>query len=405
MTDKINRGVSFEETCCQLLIQLGFDDCQMTQTSNDQGGDLVGGYKATRYVFQCKSHQKPVGNKAIQEAVAAKSIYGAARCGAISKGSFTSSASELARANYCLLFTYSDLKKALDGEKSFGDLIQGYDFTDSNPIEFDLDLIKAYEETKSRVGHTPQRRDFDASMLYRIKKHYGNLTNMIAAIGDVPHTIRPSVESIKSEYRRVREELERVPTLDDMTRHSDFSRNCFSSYPFTQLQMDCGDTPNIRRNVTKEELIESFRVLERKLGRIPKQKDLDDSGLYRTSYYRSRWGNYDAFLDQMGIPRYQAKQRVYESEELVLIYLLLKKVFELRQHDGDFDLNHSVLERLEYCKSALISPSSFSRRFGSWRKFQSLLSDSTLREFSESLNRLTHGILKEGLRHRSDDAP
>ncbi|MBZ0255035.1 hypothetical protein K8I31_03175, partial [bacterium] len=50
-------------------------------------------------------------------------------------------------------------------------------------------------------------------------------------------------------------------------------------------------------------------------------------------------------------------------------YFLLKKAFEIRQDDKDFELNHTVLDKLKFDGEVFISPGTFSKRFGSWKQF------------------------------------
>ena len=393
MIDNMTRGISFENHCCKLLQRLGFDNCELTPTNNDQGADILGNYSATRYVFQCKDHKKPVGNRAIQEAVSAKPVYRAARCGVISKNGFTNRAYKLARANNSMLFTACELEEAVNSEKSFNDLIQSYEFNASTPVEHNYDLVKVYEERKRELGHTPQRKDFDPSTLYRIKKHYGNLTNLIHNVGDTPYSSRPSDEEIIKEYQRIKEKVGRTPTLEDMERLSSFSRNCFSAFPFTQLQKQCGDRPNIERGVSEQQLIDAFEELARNLGRAPKVKDLDEKGRYRASYYRTRWGSMDSFRKEMGIAKGSLGQRRYEKQELVVLFLLLKKIFEIREDNVSFRLTHSILEETKFRENVLVSPSTFSRKFGGWETFLCQMSDGAYSGFSSDFYRLLDEFL------------
>ena len=126
----------------------------------------------------------------------------------------------------------------------------------------------------------------------------------------------------------MKEKIKKTPTLADMESHSTFSRNSFSSYPFTKLQRECGDAPNIQRGVSKAKLISAFKELERKLGRTPSLKDLDEGGIYRSSYYRNRWGNIDTFLKEIGISRRTFKKQLsYSEQELIVIYLFIKESY------------------------------------------------------------------------------
>lgn len=393
MTDNIFKGKAFEEHSLELLQQLGLENLQITKRSNDQGADLIGTFGDVKYVFQCKKHRKKQGNRAVQEAIAAKTYYLANRCGVISESDFTDSAYRLAKPNYCLLFTAIDLTMAINSGQTFLDIIKGYSFPNHVPVLHDFDVIKKYEEVKAKLGHTPTNFDFDPTTRYLIRKKYKNLTNLIAQLGDATFSRKPSKDKIINEYNRIKNYIGKVPTLADMEINSDYSRNCFSCYPFTKLQKECGDSPNIERGVSKEELVDAFKSLSDKLGKTPTLKELDEKGVYRASYYRRRWGTIDNFLQELGISKRHFKQRSYQKQELILLYLLLKKVFEIRQDDTEFLLTHTVLEKLTYDGDTFISPSTFSRRFESWKSFMDGLDKGSALEFTNYLRKMADDFI------------
>lgn len=394
MDDSTTRGRSFERICLDLLGRLGFENCRETAPSNDQGADILGDYDGDSYLFQCKDHRRTVGNKAVQEAVTAKAFYRAAKCGVISRGSYTKSASALARVNYCLLFIESDLQAVADSGESFDKLLTGYQPPASTPVEHDYDVIRLYQETKVKCGHTPRNKDFDASTRYRIKKAYGNLSNLIESVGDSPYSRRPSDDDIVGEYKRVREIVGRVPTLEDMATHSSFSRNCFASFPFTKLQRRCGDRPYVERGVGKQELIDAYHELRRRLGRNPSMTELDERGKYRASYYRTRWGNMDGFRREIGIPKGELGQRSYKTRELVALFLLLEAASAIRADTEGFQLGYTGLERIRWADDIFVSPTTISRRFESWDSFRSKVTEGAFARFSSNLAELVSEFLQ-----------
>lgn len=101
--------VEFEVFCAEQLRQSGWD-AHVTRQSRDQGVDVVAEKNGLRIVLQCKLYSAPVGNKAVQEAVAAKAFEQAHYCAVVSNSSYTSAAEQLASANKVLLLHYSDLQ-------------------------------------------------------------------------------------------------------------------------------------------------------------------------------------------------------------------------------------------------------------------------------------------------------
>lgn len=100
----------FEAFCAEQLRQSGWD-AHTTRQSRDQGVDVIAEKNGQRMVLQCKLYSRPVGNKAVQEAVAARAYEQAHYCAVVSNSSYTSAAEELASMNKVMLLHYSDLRR------------------------------------------------------------------------------------------------------------------------------------------------------------------------------------------------------------------------------------------------------------------------------------------------------
>jgi HJR/Mrr/RecB family endonuclease len=100
--------LGFEKECASKLRAVGWTT-SCTPNSGDQGADVVGEKNGERFVFQCKLYGRPVGNKAVQEAYAAKAFYGASRAAVISNSGYTASARNLAASTGVILLTPRDL--------------------------------------------------------------------------------------------------------------------------------------------------------------------------------------------------------------------------------------------------------------------------------------------------------
>jgi restriction system protein len=82
-----------------------------TGKSGDQGADLVAERKGVSVAVQCKLYAQPVGNKAVQEALAAQRYYATDHAAVVSNAAFTRSATRLARSASVLLLHPSDLDR------------------------------------------------------------------------------------------------------------------------------------------------------------------------------------------------------------------------------------------------------------------------------------------------------
>lgn len=104
--------LDFERLCKEELERQGFR-AQLTLVTGDHGADIIAERNRLRIAIQCKKYAGTVGNKAVQEIVAASRHY---RCGigiVVSTGDYTRGARQLAATNDVLLLHVSDLQDLL----------------------------------------------------------------------------------------------------------------------------------------------------------------------------------------------------------------------------------------------------------------------------------------------------
>jgi restriction system protein len=98
----------YEHFCASRLRKVGWK-ATVTQASGDQGADIIAVREGETMVVQCKMYSKPVGNKCVQEVVAARSHYGAKRAVVIATKGYTKSAQALAATNDVDLLDHDSL--------------------------------------------------------------------------------------------------------------------------------------------------------------------------------------------------------------------------------------------------------------------------------------------------------
>ncbi len=98
----------FEAFCARQLEDAGWT-ASLTALTGDQGVDVIAVKGNVRIVLQCKQYSHPVGNKAVQEVVAAKGHEDADIAVVVSNASYTKSAQALARTNGVYLCHFSQL--------------------------------------------------------------------------------------------------------------------------------------------------------------------------------------------------------------------------------------------------------------------------------------------------------
>lgn len=387
------KGLAFEKQCFSKLDDLGFIDLSLTKNT-DNGADIIGTHNGTKYVFQCKNHEKSQGNRCVQEVIAAQKLYKGNRCVVISHSSFTAAAIALAKANNCILICAADFFELSE----FPPKEYAMQFEENTLVyDFDYQLIERYEDIKKKVGRTPQWDELNENIRYLIKKKYKNYGNFLSSIGDKKHTSKHTDDELRKEYIRIKNLLNRVPTGADIRAHSLFPYNQFHEYPLTKLQKECGDRPNLERGISKDELKRAYFALEEKLGHPPAVKDIDLHGEYRSSYYVRRWGSIDNFLSEIGRTRTAAGlPRRYTKEEAVAIYSCIKILLSLINESDSYKINQTVLEKLRFNDGALISPTTYTNKYGSWKAFCEYIEEANI---DSSIERITQMIRRSGIEH------
>lgn len=100
----------YEHYCAAVLRESQWA-ARVTQASGDQGVDIVAEKGGARIVVQCKKYSKPVGNRAVQEIVAAIAHEEAERGVVVATSGYTRAAKRLAASNRVLLLHHSQLPR------------------------------------------------------------------------------------------------------------------------------------------------------------------------------------------------------------------------------------------------------------------------------------------------------
>ena len=103
------KGINFENFCYQKLRSQGWD-VKQTPVSGDQGVDLIASIDDLRLCIQCKDHQKPIGNKAVQEVYAGKKYWSGTHAILISRSGFTKAAQKLALSSKVILINEFEIE-------------------------------------------------------------------------------------------------------------------------------------------------------------------------------------------------------------------------------------------------------------------------------------------------------
>lgn len=100
----------YERWCASQLRRHGWE-AEATQSSGDQGVDVVAIKDGVKVALQCKLHSNAVGNKAIQEVHAAAAFVDAPYAAVVAPADYTRSARQLASKLGVLLLHHTQLDK------------------------------------------------------------------------------------------------------------------------------------------------------------------------------------------------------------------------------------------------------------------------------------------------------
>lgn len=103
-------GLEFEHWVANALTKFGWD-AQVTQGSGDQGLDVLAKKDGVSVAVQCKLYSSNVGNKAVQEVIAAKGLFSTDYACVVSNAGYTASAKELAESQKVSLLSHYDLPR------------------------------------------------------------------------------------------------------------------------------------------------------------------------------------------------------------------------------------------------------------------------------------------------------
>ena len=103
--------LDYERYCRDVLRQVGWH-ANTTSASGDQGIDVLADKNGVHIVIQCKLYTKPVGNSAVQQALAGRAYARAHLAVVVSNASYTPSARALARRTGVHLLHHNDLLRA-----------------------------------------------------------------------------------------------------------------------------------------------------------------------------------------------------------------------------------------------------------------------------------------------------
>ena len=114
LTIDLMEGLEFEHWCAKLLTDIGYSNVNVTQSSGDQGVDVLAEKDGIKYAIQCKCYSKDLGNTPVQEILAGKQFYHCHVGAVMTNQHFTKGAKDLAAETGVLLWDRDWIEEALN---------------------------------------------------------------------------------------------------------------------------------------------------------------------------------------------------------------------------------------------------------------------------------------------------
>jgi hypothetical protein len=167
-----------------------------------------------------------------------------------------------------------------------------------------------------------------------------------------------SERQLLAEIHRLRDELGKVPSFQEMNDHGKYSVYTYSRVfgSWHDAVEAAGYTPRANRESrSKEELITELKRLADSDDHSPSEPDMLENGSFSPSTYKSKFGSWNAALEAAGFsPRTQGQQITDEA--------LRSELKTLTEQLGQKPTTTDMSEKGAY------SPGTYIRRFGSWEE-------------------------------------
>lgn len=366
--DKLS-GPKFENFTKEFLEKIGFSDLKITKGGGDFGVDIVGILKSKKYAIQTKRYNRPVNLKSVQEVYAGMRYYRTDCCMVVTNNTFAESAILLAKECNCKLIDREDfinwLNNGFTSPQSFFEFL-----TEKKLEKFRISseqLIEEYKRLKQSINKQPTISDVDSESIFSssaYKKRWGTWNMFLTAINE-PLLQKKSItkKDFKDNFREVKRKLGKVPTTKDMFILGKYSTSAYARKfgTWNKFLESIGEDPNKKHKISKVDLKAEFLRIKLVLGHPPTTLEMKEHGNIAPSSYNRIWGSWSNFLKEQG-ENYQ--RRSIPEGELIEEYLKLKK-----------QLKKESLTQMDMNKCGKFCSSVYERRFGSWNKFLKHIGD------------------------------
>jgi hypothetical protein len=235
--------------------------------------------------------------------------------------------------------------------------------------EADLEIVRQREVSRNEMisevqrladglGQPPavhQMRDQGTFGVTTISREFGTWTDALEHAGYEPNKeMGVSEEKLIKELACLRDELDRPPKAEEMSRNGAYSIGTFERRfgSWNNALERAGFDLHNRTNIPEEELLDELTRLSDVLGRTPTSVDMESRGRFGHATYTSAFGSWNAAIRKANLA-VNVRSDIPESE-------LLNELNSLRNELG------RAPKRREMDQEGKFDSSTYSHRFGTW---------------------------------------
>ena len=220
------------------------------------------------------------------------------------------------------------------------------------------EMISEIQRLADELGKPPavhQMRDQGKFGVTTISREFGTWSAALEHAGYEPNKeMGVSEEKLIQELTRLRDELNRPPTAEQMSRRGAYSVGTFDRRfgSWNNALKRAGLDLHNRTNIPQKELLDEIVRLSDVLGRAPTAVDMESRGRFAHATYRSAFGSWNDAIKEANLAVH-VRSDIPESE-------LLDELISLRD-----DLGRAP-KRREMDQEGQFDSSTYSHRFGTW---------------------------------------
>jgi hypothetical protein len=222
------------------------------------------------------------------------------------------------------------------------------------------ELLRELQDIAAELGRGPLPDEIDDYGSYTTtdyREQFGSWANALALANiEQPSGLKIPTESLQAELRRLSDDLDTVPTGQDMVEHGHHGLQTYTKrFGSWNEALEAADLPQKpdRKKRSDQELLAELTRLADDLDKLPSGQDMDDHGAFSPITYRKHFGSWNEALEAAGFDSRRPKRQVPE-EELIA---------ELQQLADDLDGRPTTNDMQS---DGAFSPGTYINRFGSW---------------------------------------